>query len=76
MGGIRGVCGLDDYMGYWDLESLAMNWFYKIILWLKKRFRGPLNGPGAGPVFRPIFRRVSNGFKTPEQINNGRESVY
>ena len=27
MGGIRGVCGLDDYMGYWDLESLEMKMF-------------------------------------------------
>ena len=59
-----------------DLEPLAMNFLYKIILWLKKRLKRPLNGPGAGPVFRPIFRRVSNGVKTPEQIDNGRESVY
>ncbi len=59
-----------------NLESLEMNFLYKIILWLKKRFRGPLSGPGAGPVFRPIFRRVPNGVKTPEQIDNGRESVY
>ena len=40
----------------------------RIKAWFIKK---PIQGPEAGSVFRPIFRRVNNGSKIKNEIDNG-----